>query len=81
MLASDETSMRVGKKTFWTWVFHHADSACFVIRPSRGKAVVRAFQRRWRQSRVSGEGDPETVSAVHEVARLTQADTQQTLEP
>ena len=43
VLASDETSVRVGKKTFWTWVFHHADSACFVIRPSRGKAVVRDF--------------------------------------
>src|SRR5215217_7865022 len=43
VLASDETSMRVGQKTFWTWVFHHADSACFVIRPSRGKAVVREF--------------------------------------
>jgi transposase len=41
--ASDETSVRVGKKTFWTWVFHHADSACFVIRPSRGKAVVGEF--------------------------------------
>jgi N-acetylmuramoyl-L-alanine amidase len=44
-------------------------------------AVVRAFQRRWRQSRVSGEGDPETVSAVHEVARLTQAETQRSPEP
>lgn len=43
VLASDETSVRVGKKTFWTWVFHHADSACFVIRPSRGKVVVREF--------------------------------------
>src|SRR4051812_8474414 len=43
VLASDETSVRVGKKTFWTWVFHHADSACFLIRPSRGKAVVREF--------------------------------------
>jgi transposase len=42
-IASDETSARVGKKTFWTWVFHHADNACFVIRPSRGKAVVREF--------------------------------------
>jgi transposase len=42
-IASDETSVRVGKKTFWTWVFHHADSACFVIRPSRGKAVVAEF--------------------------------------
>jgi transposase len=43
VLASDETSLRVGKKTFWTWVFHHADSACFVVCPSRGKAVVREF--------------------------------------
>ena len=23
-LQSDETSVRVGKKTWWTWVFHHA---------------------------------------------------------
>jgi transposase len=43
VLASDETSVRVGKKTYWTWVFHHADSACFVIRPSRGKVVVGEF--------------------------------------
>ena len=43
VLASDETSVRVGKKTFWTWVFHDADSACFVIRPSRGKAAVGEF--------------------------------------
>jgi len=42
-LASDETSVRVGKTTFWTWVFHHGDSACFVIRPSRSKAVVAEF--------------------------------------
>jgi transposase len=47
-LASDETSVRVGKTTFWTWVFHHADSACFVIRPSRGKAVVREFLGEFR---------------------------------
>src|SRR3954454_9835080 len=43
VLQSDETSMRVGNRTFWTWVFHHGDSACFAIRPSRGKAVVAAF--------------------------------------
>src|SRR3954466_12038360 len=43
VLASDETSVRVGKKTFWIWVFHHADSACFLIRPSRGKAAVHEF--------------------------------------
>jgi N-acetylmuramoyl-L-alanine amidase len=40
-------------------------------------AVVRAFQRRWRQALISGEGDPETVSQAHEVARLVQ----QALEP
>jgi transposase len=48
VLASDETSVRVGKTTFWTWVFHHGDSACFVIRPSRGKAVVAEFLGDWR---------------------------------
>jgi transposase len=43
VLQSDETSARVGKRTFWTWVFHHGDSACFLIRPSRGKVVVAEF--------------------------------------
>lgn len=43
ILQSDETSARVGKKTWWTWVFHHGDSACFRVRPSRGKAVVEEF--------------------------------------
>lgn len=43
ILQSDETGQRVGKRTWWTWVFHHADSACFVIRPSRGKDVVEEF--------------------------------------
>ena len=42
-LQSDETGMRVGKKTWWTWVFHHGDSACFCIAASRGKAVVEGF--------------------------------------
>jgi transposase len=43
ILQSDETSVRVGKRTWWTWVFHHADSAAFVIRASRGKDVVEEF--------------------------------------
>ena len=43
ILEADETSMRVGKRTWWGWVFHHADSACFVIAPSRGRAVVEQF--------------------------------------
>lgn len=42
-LQSDETSMRVGKQTWWSWVFHHQDSAAFVIAPSRGKDVVEGF--------------------------------------
>src|SRR5579871_4217833 len=31
ILQSDETSARVGKQTYWIWVFHHQDSACFVM--------------------------------------------------
>jgi transposase len=42
-LQSDETSVRVGKRTWWTWVFHHNKDCCFVIRPSRGKDVVEEF--------------------------------------
>ncbi len=43
ILQSDETSARVGKRTYWVWVFHHADSACFVIEPHRSKEVVESF--------------------------------------
>ena len=43
ILQSDETSVRVGKRTWWTWVFHHGDDCCFVIHPSRGKNVVEEF--------------------------------------
>ncbi len=43
ILQSDETSARVGKKSWWTWVFHNDDSACFVIKPSRGRDVVEEF--------------------------------------
>jgi len=43
VLQSDETSVRVGKKTWWNWVFHHEDSACFVIDPHRSRAVVENF--------------------------------------
>lgn len=42
-LQSDETGLRVGKKTWWLWVFHHEDSAVFVAKPSRAKAVVEDF--------------------------------------
>jgi transposase len=43
ILQSDETGMRVGKTTWWTWVFHNDKDCCFVIRPSRGKDVVEEF--------------------------------------
>lgn len=43
ILQSDETGMRVGKKNWWLWVFHHAHSAIFEVDPSRGKAVVASF--------------------------------------
>ena len=43
VLQSDETSLRVKKQTWWAWVFHHKDSAAFVVAPSRGKDVVERF--------------------------------------
>jgi transposase len=43
ILQSDETSVRVTKRTWWTWVFHHGRDCCFVVRPSRGKDVVADF--------------------------------------
>jgi transposase len=42
-LQSDETGLRVGKKNWWFWVFHHDDSAVFVVEPSRAKKVVEDF--------------------------------------
>ena len=42
-LESDETGLRVGKKNWWLWVFHHEDSAVFVARPTRAKTVVADF--------------------------------------
>lgn len=43
VLQSDETGLRVGKKNWWLWVFHHDDSAVFEVEPSRGKRVVADF--------------------------------------
>jgi transposase len=43
VLQSDETSVRVGKQTWWNWVFHHDDSASFLIHPNRSRAVVEQF--------------------------------------
>jgi transposase len=43
ILQSDETGLRVGKTNWWLWVFHHDDSAVFVVEPSRAKKVVEDF--------------------------------------
>jgi len=43
VVASDETSVRVTKKTCWEWVFVTAACVLHIIRPSRGAAVVRAL--------------------------------------
>jgi len=43
VLESDETGLRVGKRNWWLWVFHHKDNAVFVVEPSRGKCVPQAF--------------------------------------
>jgi transposase len=48
ILQSDETSARVGKQGYWVWVFHHQDSACFVIKPHRSKDVVEDFLGEYR---------------------------------
>lgn len=42
-MQSDETGLRVGKKNWWLWVFHFADSAVFVAGSSRAKTVVETF--------------------------------------
>ena len=43
VVCSDETSVRVKGKTCWEWVFVSTLAVLHVIRPSRGKAVVRAL--------------------------------------
>ena len=47
ILQSDETGVRVGKKNWWLWVFHHEDSAVFVAEPSRGKERGGGLPRRF----------------------------------
>lgn len=43
VVASDETSARVMKRTHWEWVFVTACAVLHIIRPSRGADVVRAL--------------------------------------
>ena len=41
VVCSDETSARVTGKTWWEWVFVGTLAVLHIVRPSRGKAVVR----------------------------------------
>jgi transposase len=47
-IASDETGLRVGKASWWLWVFHHGFSAVFVAHPNRSRTVVEDFLGDWR---------------------------------
>jgi transposase len=40
LVYSDETSVRVGGKNWWNWVFGNDEIVLHVIRPSRGREVV-----------------------------------------
>ncbi len=42
-IESDETGLRVGKKNWQLWVFHHGQDAVFRADPSRAKTVVEDF--------------------------------------
>lgn len=42
-ICSDETGLRVGKRSWWLWVFHHDDSAFFMAHARRGKMAVGQF--------------------------------------
>jgi transposase len=42
-ICSDETGLRVGKRSWWLWVFHHGDDAYFLTHPRRGKIAVEQF--------------------------------------
>ena len=43
VICSDETGLRVGKRSWWLWVFHHGQNACFLTHPRRSKEAVEAF--------------------------------------
>ena len=43
VICSDETGLRVGKRSWWRWVFHHGQDACFLTHPRRSKQAVEQF--------------------------------------
>jgi transposase len=43
VICSDETGLRVGKRSWWLWVFHQGPNACFLTHPRRSKEAVKQF--------------------------------------
>jgi len=43
VIGSDETGLRVDKRSWWLWVFQHGRNACFLTHPRRSKEAVEAF--------------------------------------
>jgi transposase len=43
VICSDETGLRVGKRSWWLWVFHHGQNAFFLTHPRRSKEAVEEF--------------------------------------
>lgn len=39
-IASDETGLRIGRKSGWLWIFHHDANAIFIAAMTRVKSVV-----------------------------------------
>ncbi|MBP8215883.1 MAG: IS66 family transposase, partial [Propionivibrio sp.] len=62
VIASDETSARVGKQTWWQWTFGCATAVYHVIAPTRAKSVAIDFLRGarpkvWLSDRYGGQRD------------------------
>jgi len=43
VICSDETGLRVNKRSWWLWVFHHGQNAFFLTHPRRSKDAVEQF--------------------------------------
>jgi len=73
VIASDETSARVCKKTWWQWTFGCATAVYHVIAPTRGKAVPVDFlgpakPKVWLSDRYAAQGglaDAHQVCLAH----------------
>ena len=62
VIASDETSARVGRQTWWQWTFGCASAVYHVIAPTRAKSVAIDFLRGarpkvWLSDRYGGQRD------------------------